>query len=108
MVLKEIIFKGIFAFCAIISTLAVGMICLFLFRNAIPTIYEVGFIHFIFGMDWYPMEEIFGIFPMIIGSFYVTALAIFIGVPMGVLSAIYLSSFCPKGLKNSSCPLWSF
>lgn len=104
MVLKERIFKGIFAFCAIVSTLAVGMICLFLFGNAIPTIHEVGFIHFIFGMDWYPTEEIFGIFPMIIGSFYVTALAIFIGVPIGVLSAIYLSAFCPKGLKKFLMP----
>lgn len=104
MISKEKFFQGIFAFCAIISTLAVGMICIFLFGNAIPTIYEIGFIHFIFGMDWYPTEGIFGIFPMIVGSIYVTALAIFIGVPIGVLSAIYLSAFCPKKLKKYIMP----
>ncbi|MDY5615402.1 MAG: phosphate ABC transporter permease subunit PstC [Helicobacter sp.] len=104
MYLKEKIFKGVFAFCAIISILAVGMICLFLFANAIPTIHEIGFIYFVFGMDWYPTEEIFGIFPMIVGSIYVTALAIFIGVPVGVLSAIYLSAFCPKKLKKYIMP----
>lgn len=104
MYLKEKIFKGVFAFCAIISILAVGMICLFLFANAIPTIHEIGFIYFVFGMDWYPTEEIFGIFPIIIGSFYVTALAIFIGVPIGVLSAIYISAFCPRTLKKIIIP----
>ena len=104
MISKEKFFQGIFAFCAIISTLAVGMICIFLFGNAIPTIHEIGFIHFIFGMDWYPTEGIFGIFPMIVGSIYVTALAIFIGVPIGVLSAIYLSAFCPKKLKKYIMP----
>ena len=104
MISKEKFFQGIFAFCAIISTLAVGMICIFLFGNAITTSHEIGFIHFIFGMDWYPTEGIFGIFPMIVGSIYVTALAIFIGVPIGVLSAIYLSAFCPKKLKKYIMP----
>ncbi|MBS4235730.1 phosphate ABC transporter permease subunit PstC [Campylobacter vulpis] len=94
--MQEKIFKGIFALCALLSIFAVLMICFFLFANALPTITQIGFFDFIFGMDWYPTEEIFGIFPMIVGSIYVTALAILIGVPLGVLSAIYLSRFASK------------
>ena len=94
--MQEKIFKGIFALCALLSIFAVLMICFFLFSNAIPTITQIGLFEFIFGLDWYPTEEIFGIFPMIVGSIYVTALAILIGVPLGVLSAIYLSRFASK------------
>lgn len=94
--MQEKIFKGIFALCALLSIFAVLMICFFLFANAIPTITQIGLFDFIFGLDWYPTEEIFGIFPMIVGSVYVTALAILIGVPLGVLSAIYLSRFASK------------
>lgn len=104
MYFKEIFFKGIFAFCAIVSTLALAMICVFLFANAIPTLFSIGVLEFIFGFDWYPLDEIFGIFPMIIGSIYVTALAIFIGVPLGILSAVYLSQFCPKSLSKFIIP----
>lgn len=94
--MQEKIFKGIFALCALLSIFAVLMICFFLFANAIPTITQIGLFDFIFGLDWYPTEEIFGIFPMIVGSIYVTALAILIGVLLGVLSAIYLSRFASK------------
>lgn len=94
--MQEKIFKGIFALCALLSIFAVLMICFFLFANAIPTITQIGLFDFIFGLDWYPTEEIFGIFPMIVGSIYVTALAILIGVPLSVLSAIYLSRFASK------------
>ncbi|MCR2110774.1 phosphate ABC transporter permease subunit PstC [Campylobacter upsaliensis] len=94
--MQEKIFKGIFALCALLSIFAVLMICFFLFANAIPTITQIGLFDFIFGLDWYPTEEIFGIFPMIVGSIYVTTLAILIGVPLGVLSAIYLSRFASK------------
>lgn len=97
--LKERFFYVLFALNAMLAIIAVVIICLFLFANALPTISKIGFLEFIFGFEWYPSEELFGIFAMIIGSFYVTALAIFIGVPLGVLSAIYLSCFCPKRLK---------
>lgn len=102
--MQEKFFKGIFALCALLSIFAVLMICFFLFANAIPTITQIGLFDFIFGLDWYPTEEIFGIFPMIVGSFYVTALAILIGVPLGVLSAIYLSRFANKKEKKYIIP----
>ena len=102
--LKERIFQGLFALSAFISFFVVVMICAFLFLNAIPTISKIGLLEFVFGMDWYPSEEIFGIFAMIIGSIYVTALAIVIGVPLGVFSAIYLSCFCSKRARRFFIP----
>ncbi|WP_086236089.1 phosphate ABC transporter permease subunit PstC [Campylobacter devanensis] len=102
--LKERFFQGLFALSAGFSIFAVGAIALFLFFNAFATISQIGFLEFIFGMDWYPDEEIFGIFPMIVGSIYVTALAIVLGVPIGVLSAVYLAYFCPKWLKKIIMP----
>lgn len=102
--LKERFFYGLFALSALLSIIAVLMICVFLFANALPTISQIGFVEFIFGFDWYPSEELFGIFAMIIGSLYVSALAIFIGVPLGVLSAIYLSYFCHQRLKAFLIP----
>lgn len=97
--IKERIAQGIFAVFGFISILCVIMICLFLFGNAIPTLFQIGFLEFIFGFNWYPNEDIFGIFPMIIGSIYVSVLAILMGVPIGVLSAIYLSAFAHRRIK---------
>lgn len=102
--IRDKIFQGLFALSAGFSIFAVLAIALFLFANAFSTISQIGFLEFIFGMDWYPEHEIFGIFPMIIGSFYVTALAIALGVPLGVLSAIYLAYLCPKRLKDIIMP----
>ena len=95
---KENVMKVVFFLAALTSVLAVALICVFLFANGIPAIKEIGFADFIFGKTWRPGNDIYGIFPMIMGSIYVTAGAIIIGVPIGVLSAIYLARFCPKKL----------
>lgn len=78
---------------ACVSILAVALICVFLFANGIPAIEEIGFSEFLFGTTWKPANDLYGILPMIIGSLYVTAGAIVIGVPIGLLCAIYLSRF---------------
>jgi phosphate transport system permease protein len=65
---------------------------------------EIGFGNFIFGKQWLPMQNIYGIFPMIVGSLYVTAGAILIGVPIGVFTSVYLVKFCPKGLYKIAKP----
>lgn len=82
-----------FAFSAIVCILAVIIICAFLFGNAIPTIYHIGVGEFLLGDVWQPLNEVFGIFPMIVGSIYVMGLAIAFGVPFGILCAIYLAYF---------------
>ena len=94
--IKEVSMKTVILICACVSIVAVLLICLFLFANGLPTIGEIGVGKFLLGMVWKPLENKFGILPMIVGSIYVTAGAIIIGVPIGVLSAVFLAKFCPK------------
>lgn len=97
---KEICMQLLFALCACISILAVILICLFLFSNGVPTIGEIGAGSFLLGEKWKPLENQFGIFPMIIGSIYVTAGAVLVGVPIGILCAVFLARFCPPRLHK--------
>ena len=95
-VLKEKLMKAVFFTTACISILAVGLICFFLFANGAPAIKEIGVFQFLFGKVWRPGNGNFGILPMILGSLYVTAGAIIIGVPIGILTAVFLARFCPE------------
>lgn len=94
--IKEKIMKGIFLITACISIVAVILICLFLFINGIPAIKEIGLFDFLLGKRWAPSNKAFGILPMIVGSIYITAGAVALGVPIGVLTSLFLSHFCPK------------
>lgn len=101
--MKTVLYKEKAAECffflsACISIFAVALICIFLFTNGLPAMKEIGFIDFLFGKKWKPGMDTFGIYPMILGSIYVTAGAIIIGVPAGVLTAIFLTKFCPPRL----------
>ncbi len=93
---KENVMKYIFLLAACVSIVAVALICIFLFANGVPTIFEIGPLNFLLGKEWRPLSNTFGIFPMILGSIYVTAGAMIIGIPIGVLTAIFMSRFCPK------------
>ena len=95
---KEKIMEAVFMLCACVSILSVALICIFLFANGIPAMTKIGFFDFIFGQKWKPSNEVFGIFPMIIGSIYITAGAVVIGVPIGILTAVFLARFCPEKL----------
>lgn len=96
----EKIWQIIFALAAGFSIFAVLLICLFLFANGIPAIHKIGFIDFLFGTKWKPGNDLYGILPMIAGSLYVTAGAIITGVPVGLMTAVFLSKFCPKWLHK--------
>lgn len=91
--LKEGAARVVFALAAALSILAVGLICVFLFANGVPAMVEIGIPDFLLGTTWRPANDIYGIFPMIIGSIYVTAGALIFGVPAGLLTAIFLSRF---------------
>ena len=95
---KEKIMEYVFMISACISILAVALICIFLFANGVPAMKKIGFAEFLTGKVWRPKNDIYGIFPMIIGSIYVTGGAILIGVPIGILTAIFLARFCPANL----------
>lgn len=102
---KEVLMKILFLLCACISILAVAVICIFIFANGVPAIGKIGFTDFIFGTHWRPNSGEFGIFPMIVASIYVTAGAIVIGVPIGILTAVFLACYCPKKIYKVIKPL---
>lgn len=96
----ETFMKYVFVFCACVSIISIILIFYFIFEGGLPFILEEGVGKFVLGIEWRPTHSVpkFGIFPMIMGSLSVTLGAIIIGVPIGVLSAIFLAFFCPKWL----------
>ena len=100
MKIKEKFWEIIFLLAAGFSFLAVLLICLFLFANGIPAIQKIGVADFLFGTKWKPGNDLYGIFPMILGSFYVTTGAVIVGVPVGLMTAVFLSKFCPEWLHK--------
>ena len=99
---KEAIIKGIFAALAFVSVLTLALIVVFLFREGIPVFKEVSVVDFIFGREWYPTYDppSYGIWSLIIGSAVVTIFSCLIAVPLGVLSAVYISELAPPSIKD--------
>ena len=102
--IEETVMKYVFLLCACASILAVVLICLFLFANGVPAIGKIGIFDFLLGEKWKPGNDIYGILPFILGSIYVTAGAIVIGVPVGILTAIFMARFCPPKLYRFMKP----
>ncbi|MCK9181449.1 MAG: phosphate ABC transporter permease subunit PstC [Fibrobacteraceae bacterium] len=104
--LKEKTMSGVFLLSATASILFVALICIFLFANGIPAILKIGVANFLFGREWAPTDEpaLYGIFPMVLGSLYVTIGALVIGVFVGLLSAVYLAKFCSEKIHKKLKP----
>ena len=94
---REFAAKVLFVLSASTAVLAVGLICVFLFSQGLPAMWDIGVINFLTGTNWRPTWDppIFSILPMIIGTFYVTAGAILLGVPVGIFAAVFMAKFCP-------------
>lgn len=86
--------------CGLISIIAVLSITIFIFSKGIPAIKEIGLKEFIFGEEWQPTGGRFGLYPMIVGSLYVTLGAVMIGVPIGILTAVFISELAPKRVAS--------
>jgi len=105
--ITEIIEKIVEAFlflCASVAVLSVVVISVFIFIKGTPAIAKIGLFKFIFGMVWNPSADLYGIFPMIVGSIYLTIGAIIVGVPIGLLTAVFLSELAPKWLTKIITP----
>ena len=91
--LKEKIYKWIFTLLAFSSLLFLVGITIILFTEGLPIFKDVNVFKFIFGKDWYPTYDPpdFGILALILGSFWVTLGALFVSVPLGVGSAVYIN-----------------
>lgn len=96
--LKERLMQIFFFLTACVSILAVGTICYFLLAEGLPAMQEIGVLKFLGGTVWRPNNELYGILPMIVGSLYVTAGAMLFGVPIGILTAVFMAFYCPPGL----------
>jgi len=99
--IREKAMRIVFFIAALTSILAVGLICVFLFAQGLPAMIRIGVLDFLFGTRWAPLhgsEPAFGILPFILGSIYVTAGAIVLGVPVGILMAIFMARICPKNV----------
>lgn len=92
----ESVMKYVFLVAAVFSIAAVILICFFLFANGIPAIREIGVVKFLLGTTWAPSNNKYGILPMIVGSLYITAGAILFGVPIGILTSVFMTFYCPK------------
>lgn len=92
---KEQVMHMVFLLAACASIALVAMICVFLFANGLPTIGKIGITDFLLGEKWRPNNDIYGILPMIMGSIYVTLGAVVVGVPVGILTAVFMAKFCP-------------
>lgn len=101
----EFLMKIVFLMCACISIAAVIMICVFMFANGVPAIKEIGFVKFLFGTEWRPGQGLYGIGPMIVGSIYVTAGAMVVGVPIGLLTAVFLAKYSSKKIYKIVKPM---
>lgn len=95
---SEQVARILFIAAAGVSILAVALICVFLLVNGVPAIAQIGLPDFLLGTTWKPANDIYGIFPMIVGSIYVTAGALIVGVPTGILCAVFLARFASQGL----------
>ena len=103
--IRELAMHALFLAAACASVLAVGLICVFLFANGIPAMGKIGLFDFLLGTKWKPGNDIYGILPMILGSIYVTAGAVVLGVPIGILMAIFMARFCPPRLYKILKPV---
>ncbi|HWQ06927.1 MAG: phosphate ABC transporter permease subunit PstC [Clostridiaceae bacterium] len=86
----------LFLAAACVSILAVLLITVFLLVNGFPAMAKIGIFKFLLGTTWRPGNDIYGILPMILGSIYVTAGALVLGVPIGILTAAFLSRFASR------------
>lgn len=104
---QEKLMQYVFLISAIASIFAVLLICLFLFMNGLSAIFKIGPLDFLLGQNWAPNDvpPSFGILPMILGSIYVTLGTLIVGVPIGILTALFLAFFCPEKLYKILQPL---
>lgn len=102
--ISEGVMHGVFLLSACVSIIAVVLICVFIFVNGVPAIFEISPLKFLGGRVWKPKQDIFGVLPMIVGSLYVTAGGVIFGVPVGILCAVFMARFCPKQMYRVMKP----
>ncbi len=96
----EAVAESIFTLCAFFAVFAVGAITLYMIANGVPAVYRLGFREIFFSSVWKPAAEdpSFGILYVILASVVGTVLAVFLGVPVALLTAVFLAEAAPRPL----------
>ena len=102
---REILMRILFAVAAAVFIVVVLVICVYLFVSAVPTISEIGWIDFLFGDRWLPSSGYYGVGTLVVGTACATAGALVVGVPIGLLVAVFMAFYCPKPLYSFLKPL---
>jgi phosphate transport system permease protein len=102
--IKELIITRIIQAAGYLSILFVALICLFLIREGLPALSEVP-ISSLLGSRWYPIEDYFGILPLLTGSLIVTLGAVLIAVPLGVGTGVYIAEIAPTWANEILKPM---
>ena len=94
----ELVMNGVFFFCGIVAIVFVLFISIYLIVSGLPAIMKIGLVDFLFGQTWASTakDPQFGILPFILTSIYGTAGAVVLGVPVGLMTAIFISKVAPK------------
>jgi phosphate transport system permease protein len=100
----EFVIENLIRLAGVSTVFIVGLIFLFLLREGIPAFLDVP-LRQLFGSRWYPIENIFGLWPLMVGSMLVTAGAVIIAVPLGLTTAIYLGEIAPPWQREILKPL---
>jgi len=93
--MKEKIIEKILLLVALSSVLILGLITIFIFEQGLPLILKVGYRTFLLGERWVPSQGSYGIFPMIVSSFWVTFGALALSIPLGLACTVFLKEWSP-------------
>ncbi|MBY8086338.1 phosphate ABC transporter permease subunit PstC [Vibrio fluvialis] len=97
--LKERLFHGLFLTSAVIGIVSLAVIAYFIIRESIPAFQEAGVVGIVLGQDWLP-PALYGVATMIVASVVSTFGAVIVGVPIGVLTAIFIAEIAPKRVAD--------
>ena len=100
----ELIIEGVIRVAGISSIVIIGLIFLFLLREGLPAFLDIP-LRQLFGPRWYPIEEVFGLLPLLVGSLIVTVGAVAISLPLGLATAVYLGEIAPPWLREILKPI---
>ncbi|WP_246608727.1 phosphate ABC transporter permease subunit PstC [Paenibacillus agaridevorans] len=103
-ILEEKIVKTLLFITAITAVFSVLLIGVFIFIEGMPIFFKYGIVDVLFGTVWNPTNQVYGIWPMIVGTIYVTFVAILIGAPMGVGVAVYLVEIAHQRISRIIIP----
>ncbi len=96
---RETLFKSLFLSAAILGVLSLAVIAYFIFQESLPAFTEAGVTGIVTGSEWLP-PALYGIAPMIVASLTSTLGAVLIGVPVAVLTAVFIAEVAPNWLAN--------